>query len=87
MSISERFNKCKSGASKNPTGNLAFEHMCTTQRAHSVPMSHNSFSSSHIVSDLVTQKINLQVLCLSPVRLDLNVFQIQKLYLRSISLV
>lgn len=38
VSISEGFNKCKSGASKNPhwESTVVFKHVCTTQRAYSV---------------------------------------------------
>lgn len=79
VSVLVRFNKCKSGASTLGIHCNVDTHVHHTKGLFSPDVSHNSYACSHIVSDLITQEINLQVLCVSPVRLDLNVFQIQGL--------
>lgn len=70
VSILERYNKCRSGASRNANwdSTVIFKHMCTTQRAHSAGVSLTivTLVPSSATSDLSTQEINLQVLCVSP---------------------
>lgn len=70
VSILERDNKCKSGASRNPNwdSTVIFKHMCATQRAHSAGVSLTivTLVPSAATSDLSTQEIKLQVLRVSP---------------------